>query len=108
MPLRVTEGETRPQLLRRLADARAQTDALLALLRREAFYERPIPERHRLIFYLGHLEVFDWNMIGRFTFALDPLNENLERLLAFGIDPMDGNLPTDQPSDWPRIEEVEG
>lgn len=108
MPLRATEGETRPQLLRRLADARAQTDALFALLRREAFYERPIPERHRLIFYLGHLEVFDWNMIGRHTFALDPLDEKLERLLAFGIDPVDGNLPADQPSDWPRIEEVEG
>ncbi len=108
MPLRATEGETRPQLLRQLADARAQTDALFALLRREAFYERPIPERHRLIFYLGHLEVFDWNMIGRYTFALDPLDEKLERLLAFGIDPVDGNLPADQPSDWPRIEEVEG
>lgn len=107
MPLRATAEDTRLQLLRRLADARAQTDALFLLIRREAFYERPIPERHRLIFYLGHLEVFDWNMIGRFTFQLDLLDEGLERLLAFGIDPVDGNLPTDQPSDWPRVEEVE-
>ncbi len=94
-------------LLRRLNEARAQTDALFQLIHPEALYERPIPERHRLIFYLGHLDVFDWNMVGRFTFGLDPLNESLERLLAFGIDPVDGNLPSDQPSDWPRREEVE-
>ena len=25
--------------------------------------ERPIPERHRIIFYLGHLEAFDWNLL---------------------------------------------
>ncbi len=97
----------RQDLLQGLNHARAQTDALFRLIRPEAFYERPIPERHRLIFYLGHLDVFDWNMVGRFTFGLEPLNEQLERLLAFGIDPVDGNLPTDQPSDWPRIEEVE-
>ncbi len=107
MPLPAPEAETRLSLLRRLENTRAQTDALLQVVRRKAFYGRPIPERHRLIFYLGHLEVFDWNMIGRYTFQLDPLNERLERLLAFGIDPTDGNLPTDQPSDWPRIEEVE-
>jgi ergothioneine biosynthesis protein EgtB len=94
-------------LLRRLSEARAQTDALFELIRPEALYERPIPERHRLIFYLGHLDVFDWNMVGRFTFGLEPLDEPLERLLAFGIDPLDGNLPADQPSDWPRRNELE-
>ncbi len=94
-------------LLRRLSKARAQTDALFRLILPEALYERPIPERHRLIFYLGHLDVFDWNMVGRFTFGLEPLDEGLEQLLAFGIDPVDGNLPNDQPSDWPRREEVE-
>jgi ergothioneine biosynthesis protein EgtB len=98
--------EQQRSLLGRLSEARAQTDALFDLIRPEAMYERPIPERHRLIFYLGHVDVFDWNMVGRFTFGLEPLNESLERLLAFGIDPVDGNLPTDQPSDWPRIDEV--
>ncbi len=97
----------RQDLLHRLNSARAQTDALFQLIRPEAMYERPIPERHRVIFYLGHLDVFDWNMVGRFTFGLEPLDEQLERLLAFGIDPVDGDLPTDQSSDWPRLEEVE-
>ena len=50
-------------LLPRMADARAQTDALFDLLPPNSFYERPIAERHRLIFYLGHLEAFDWNLL---------------------------------------------
>ena len=40
--------------------ARARTDALFELLDPVALYDRPVPERHRLIFYLGHLEAFDW------------------------------------------------
>ena len=38
-----------------------QTDKLFELVRPESLYARPIPERHRIIFYLGHLEAFDWN-----------------------------------------------
>ena len=48
-----------------LASARATTDALFGLVRPEAFYERPVPERHRIIFYFGHLEAFDWNLISQ-------------------------------------------
>lgn len=84
-----------------LQDARAKTDALFELLRPPAFFARPIPERHRFIFYRGHLEAFDKNLI--FGSPVDPL----DRLFAFGIDPVDGNLPDDVPSDWPVREEVE-
>ena len=40
--------------------ARAQTDSLFRLIAPETLYSRPIAERHRLIFYLGHFEAFDW------------------------------------------------
>ena len=30
-----------------------------------------------------------------------------DRLFAFGIDPVDGGLPSDQPSDWPAKREIE-
>ena len=30
-----------------------------------------------------------------------------DKLFAFGIDPVDGGLPTDMPSDWPAIAHVE-
>ena len=96
----------RQTLAARLAHARLRTDELFQLLRPEALYNRPIPERHRLIFYLGHLEAFDWNMIARAAFEVKPFDTHLDRLLAFGIDPVDGNFPTDQPSDWPPESEI--
>ncbi len=52
-------------LQERLNSARQLTDSIFGLLRPGALYARPIPERHRLVFYLGHLEAFDWNLIAR-------------------------------------------
>lgn len=89
-----------------LAAARTETDGLFDLLRPEALYERPIPERHRVVFYLGHLEAFDWNLIGRFALDLPAFHPSFDRLFAFGIDPSPGQLPADQPADWPAVEEV--
>jgi ergothioneine biosynthesis protein EgtB len=89
-----------------LIAARAATDKLFGLVRRPALYDRPIRERHRLIFYLGHLEAFDWNLLGVFKFGLDALHPEFDRLFAFGIDPTRGDLPEDQPQDWPGVEEV--
>jgi len=94
-------------LIARLAEARALTDELFAVVRPEAFYDRPIPERHRIIFYLGHLEAFDWNLLGRDVFGQASLHPAFDRLFAFGIDPLDGQLPSDTPSDWPMRAEVE-
>ena len=37
-------------LLSRMGEARSQTDALYDLLPPNSFYERPVAERHRLIF----------------------------------------------------------
>ena len=45
----------RSKLLHRLADARRRSDALFGIVRPDSMYERPIPERHRIIFYVGHL-----------------------------------------------------
>ena len=84
-----------------LEAARARTDALFELLDPKALYERPVPERHRLIFYLGHVEAFDWNLIGRTL-----LHPTFYKLFAFGIDPEPGCAPADQPRDWPSEAEV--
>jgi len=102
-----TSPHLHQKLFARLAEARAITDAIFPLVRPEALYDRPIPERHRLIFYIGHLEAFDWNLIGRGACGLEPFRSDFDQLFSFGIDPTDGNLPTDQPKDWPRTEEVQ-
>jgi ergothioneine biosynthesis protein EgtB len=96
----------RQALLERLAEARALTDALFPLVRPEAIYDRTIPERHRLIFYLGHVEAFDWNLFAG-TCDLKRFNAEFDELFSFGIDPVDGNLPSDQPSDWPARSVIE-
>jgi ergothioneine biosynthesis protein EgtB len=92
-------------LLERLNQARAQTDKLFEIVKPDSLYDRPIPERHRIVFYIGHLEAFDWNLL-RSQSNLRPFDEGLDRLFAFGIDPVDGGLPSDQPSDWPVLEDV--
>ena len=96
----------RRQLPERIFEARRRSDALFHLLRPDSIYERPIPERHRIIFYLGHLEAFDWNLLHERAFGLKSLHPEFDRLFAFGIDPVGRGLPSDQPSDWPSLEVV--
>ncbi len=91
--------------LPRIADARHQTDRLFAMLDPGAVYDRPIAERHRIIFYIGHLEAFEWNLLRG---SRGPVHPELDQLFAFGIDPVGGGLPTDQPGDWPSVAEVRG
>src|ERR1051325_10359694 len=93
-------------LLERLYSARKQSDELFSIVKPEFLYERPIAERHRIVFYIGHLEAFDWNLLRERIFQAEAFNPELDRLFAFGIDPVDGGLPSDQPKDWPGIEAV--
>jgi gamma-glutamyl hercynylcysteine S-oxide synthase len=90
-----------------LADARRRTDELFSLLVPDALYDRPIPERHRLVFYLGHLEAFDWNQVCRIRLAMPSFHPEFDKLFELGIDPPPGRLPEDQPSDWPSVAEVQ-
>ena len=90
-----------------LAHARTVTDELFSTVHPDALYERPIPERHRIVFYLGHLEAFDWNLIARHTLDRPAFHAEFDHLFAFGIDPPPGRLPQDTPSDWPSIAEIE-
>ncbi|RFU48879.1 SUMF1/EgtB/PvdO family nonheme iron enzyme [Paraburkholderia sp. DHOC27] len=97
-----------PPLVQRLIDARHVTDALFSIVKPEYLYERPIRERHRIVFYIGHLEAFDRNLFDQRLFSLPAFNPELDALFAFGIDPVDGGLPTDVPADWPSLEVVRG
>lgn len=87
-------------LLERVSDAHRRSDALFEIVREDAIFDRPIPERHRIIFYVGHLEAFDWNLLHQ-VLGLKTFHSEFDRLFAFGIDPVGGGLPTDQPRDWP-------
>src|SRR5690349_24563511 len=106
MATAVRTAVSRPSSLRsQLAEARMNTDALFSSIRSAALYERPVPERHRLIFYLGHLEAFDRNLIGQAA-AVSSFSPEFDQLFAFGIDPKPGQTAQDERSDWPEIAEV--
>jgi len=94
-------------LRRELEHAREQTDALFGLISPEALYRRPVAERHRLVFYLGHFDAFDWNLLARRGMGENSFHSEFDSLFERGIDPPPGQAPADNPSDWPRRMEVE-
>ena len=101
-----TAAKLQPALIGRMNEARFRTDELFKLLPPNSFYDRPVPERHRMIFYLGHLEAFDWNLLAG-PLGISSDNPEFDKLFAFGIDPVGTGLPTDKPEEWPTIARIE-
>jgi len=97
--------DKRASIKQELENARAETDRLFSLIKSGSLYERPIPQRHRMVFYLGHLEAFDWNQLAQ-ELELKAFNPEFDKLFAFGIDPPVGQPRTDQAKDWPRAGEI--
>jgi len=101
------DAAIRHALLQRIVDARRITDRLFELIHPDSIYRRPIHERHRIIFYIGHLEAFDWNLLQPRLPGVKIFDGVLDQLFAFGIDPLETNgLPADQPEDWPPLADV--
>lgn len=94
-------------LVTELHRARKQTERLFAALKPEAIYERPISERHRVIFYIGHLDGFDSIQICREGLGLKSPDPTLDALFQAGIDPDSSHLPADKITDWPTLQQVE-
>jgi formylglycine-generating enzyme required for sulfatase activity len=98
----------RAEALRREFEyAREQTDSLFGLISPESLYQRPVAERHRLVFYLGHFDTFDWNLLARRGMGERGFHPEFDRLFERGIDPPPGKAPADTVSDWPRRNEIE-
>lgn len=71
----------------------------------EALYERPIPLRHPLIFYVGHLAAFAWNHVARGLLGRPPMDPVLDELFERGIDPI-GVDSAEEVRGWPPLTEV--
>ncbi len=100
------QGAATSKLLEEVQAARAESDRLFSILKPETLYERPIAERHRVIFYLGHLDGFDFIQICREGLGVRSQNGQLDALFQAGIDPDSAHLPQDTPADWPTIDQV--
>ncbi|HUQ95054.1 MAG TPA: SUMF1/EgtB/PvdO family nonheme iron enzyme [Bryobacteraceae bacterium] len=90
----------------RLNRARHRTDELFELLDPKVLYQRPVAERHRIVFYLGHLEAFDWNQACRKGLGASSFHASFDHLFEAGIDPEPGQGPVDTESDWPPLQEI--
>src|SRR5436853_2956284 len=93
-------------LSQELHSARLESDRLFSILKPEALYERPIAQRHRVIFYIGHLDGFDSIQICREALGIRSAQPELDALFQAGIDPDSKHLPSDQSSDWPNLERL--
>src|ERR1700721_941454 len=83
----------RHDLSARLDDARARTDELFAIVRNEFMYDRPISERHRIIFYVGHLEAFDWPQRDEITSYVHAVREKLDEAMNEALSKPDKGHP---------------
>jgi iron(II)-dependent oxidoreductase len=106
MGVPVLEQQQITAVLLELREARAESDRLFRCLTQEAMYERPIAERHRVLFYLGHLDGFDAIQICREGLGLKLRDPQLDDLFQAGIDPDSSNLPSDKPEDWPTLSQI--
>lgn len=101
-----TLDATSAALAKQLALARAESDRLFSVLTEEAIYHRPISQRHRVVFYIGHLDGFDSIQICREGLGLKSPDLALDDLFQAGIDPDSSQLPADLPADWPSLDRV--
>jgi len=86
----------------RLRDARFETDRLFGLLRGDSLLARPVPDRARLIYYLGHLEAFDGTLLCRDGLGVRPFDREFDELFARDRNPLASGGPLDdRASDWP-------
>ena len=82
-------------------------ESLFALINNDAaFYSRPEPLRHPLIFYFGHTATFYINKLMLGKFIKHRINEKLEAICAVGVDEMSWDDLNSEHYDWPSVEEV--
>ena len=72
----------------------------------EAFYLRPEPLRHPLIFYLGHTATFYVNKLIVAKITTQRINARLESMFAIGVDEMSWDDLDESNYDWPTLNEV--
>lgn len=72
----------------------------------DAFYARPEPLRHPLIFYLGHTACFYINKLNIGKLSETRINPLYESIFSIGVDEMSWDDLNEDHYDWPSVEEV--
>ncbi|MGB9093135.1 MAG: 5-histidylcysteine sulfoxide synthase [Gallionella sp.] len=72
----------------------------------QAYYSKPIPLRHPLIFYFGHTATFFINKLVLAGLVRERINPEFEAMFAVGVDEMSWDDLDEARYDWPRVGEV--
>lgn len=72
----------------------------------EAYYDKPIPIRHPLVFYFGHTATFFVNKLVLAGVMKERIDPALEAVLAIGVDEMSWDDVDTTHYDWPTVEAV--
>src|SRR6188474_2269405 len=86
---------------------RRRSRAWFDLLSADAYHAQPIPLRHAVVFYEGHVAAFNVNTLVKRGLGLPGVDAALEDLFERGIDPAeDAGEAGAPPSAWPAREAV--
>ena len=85
---------------------RRRSRAIFDLVADEAYYKRPIAQRHPLVFYEGHLPAFSFNTLVNRGLGQPSIDERLQSLFARGIDPSESDHKSGNAVHWPERSDV--
>ncbi|MFP5430628.1 MAG: 5-histidylcysteine sulfoxide synthase [Gammaproteobacteria bacterium] len=101
------EAAMRQALLAYFHDTFSRYEALFRTLTcDEAFYRKPIPLRHPLIFYFGHTATFFINKLLLTGLVSERINPAFESMFSVGVDEMSWDDLNDAHYDWPTVAEL--
>ncbi|UTV29724.1 5-histidylcysteine sulfoxide synthase [Photobacterium atrarenae] len=82
-------------------------ESLFEVINNEAaYYSKPEPLRHPLIFYYGHTAVFYINKLKLGKYIDQRIHEHFESMFAIGVDEMSWDDLDSRHYDWPAVADV--
>ncbi|MCX7553805.1 5-histidylcysteine sulfoxide synthase [Marinicella sp. S1101] len=101
-------SEKRAEIKQHFISTYETYESLFKCLKSEsAFYLKPEPLRHPLIFYYAHTAVFFVNKLRVAKIISNNINEDIESMMAIGVDEMSWDDLNDANYDWPSVQEVQ-
>lgn len=102
-----TPGEKRQEIAQYFLNTfDTYTHLFSCLADANGFYQKPIPLRHPLIFYLGHTATFFINKLVLAKLLRERINPHLESIFAIGVDEMSWDDLNDDHYEWPDAPQV--
>jgi len=102
-----TPEQKRVQIEKCFCDTFDTYESLFTTLAKDdAYYDKSIPLRHPLIFYLGHTATFFVNKLVLAKLLPERINGDMESIFAVGVDEMSWDDLDESHYQWPSVAEV--